>query len=288
MVKKKGGRVLRSIINPLCSGYKYIDFLNDYSLSAKRLSLVDDYRGLRKGVYTSKTLSTSLGVSVNIVEKFRSKHKDYSVEKVIDYFLDDYDSSFRKIGKYTLSEYYRGIKPFTSISELADQLGVSKGSIYNHTKKGDKTIYELIDYMLDEYKEFNIYLLKEEYRGVKPGKYLSNIANQLNVPIEVLNNYVKRRKVSAEKVIDYILDEYNINGLKSGKKKYILSEEYRGVKPCNSLVEISKQLNVNEKVLRHYTSGKNVEVYEIIDYLLDTYRGRKSILHEGNRGVESC
>ena len=155
--------------------------------------------------------------------------------------------------------------------------------------------YNIIDFVTDYLAcKKSKMLLKEDYRGVMSGFYsVKDISTLLCTPYDAVEFYYARHirgsKVVIEGLIDYCLDVY-----KKPRGRKTLDEIYRGIKPCKTLVELSKELGVTEGRMGYALKTQQscivdgvVDFKGIIDYFLDKGKN-KYVLDKEYRGIKPC
>lgn len=182
-----------------------------------RYILDEEYRGIPK---FSTLTEFKKYVPFSVISEYIKTHENFSCKDIIDYFIDvkggeDYKSSNSYL---SLTEEYRGVKPFRGTNQLANQLGLSPElvrGVFNRLQKRNKDLglpklgaKDLVDSVLDS-KRRNTrgYSLKSEYRGIKPFTSLSGLSSQVNIPRNRLNKiYLELSPESIEAFLDYVLD----------------------------------------------------------------------------------
>lgn len=223
---------LQNIVHKMAEGKKCLDYkdiidyvLDIYPFSRRDILVLEkEYKGCKpcKG---SGSIAKQMGVSGSMINEYirRMRKKGVKIDacSLIDYVIS------RKEGNHViccghalhLEKEYRGIHPFKSVSELAEQLGCSLNCLRHAVENLEeiKSTEWLIDYMLDD-KLLKVrnrvrysYKLDREYRGCPVCTSRTGIINYFGLSggRNTWSLVCKRYNLNtAEKLIDYILDVY--------------------------------------------------------------------------------
>lgn len=140
--------------------------------------------------------------------------------------------------------------------------------------------YNIIDFIGD-YLAINSkkFLLEEDYRGIKAGVYsLYRLCSLCGVYYKIVQFFLSSKGIeefTAKLVIDYCFD---IHKCHSKISYLVLKEKYKGIEPCNTLRELSRNLNISYSSMQgliryHFKNGgihKCIDYKDIIDYIVDS------------------
>ena len=192
----------------------------------------------------------------------------------------------------------------------------------------DRSIKDIINPICDDYNVIDFindylaittkrYLLEEDYRGIKAGVYsFSRLCMLCGVDRKSFKRFRSSKGIenfSAKFIIDYCFDTHKHRSI---VKYSVLKEQYKGIEPCTTLAELSRNLNipyerlqytVQNRFVRFAKEGviKCIDFKDIIDYIkentefdkgkkprcvLDTDKGKKPsyALDIEYRGIKPC
>lgn len=165
--------------------------------------------------------------------------------------------------------------------------------------------YNVIDF-INDYLAITIkrYLLEEDYRGIKAGVYsfsrLCTLCGVNHKSFRVFASSKGIKKFSAKLIIDYCFDIHKHHEQCSNTDYIVLKEQYRGIEPCTTLVELSRSLGIPYRRLNYVVQKyigkagiiKCIDFKDIIDYVLGdkefVTKEQRYVLNIEYKGIKPC